>query len=199
MTTGTPAAATGSAAEAPSTPGTPARVTTAEVVVKSFAELTSTELYGILQLRSEVFVVEQDCVFLDLDGVDLYPGTLHAFVPGAAGPQPFRDSHGEQTGLAVKPLAYARLLPHGLVDGPAGHPAGRSIGRVVSDGAARGTGAGRAVVGRFVEDFGADTLLTLNGQSYLERFYSSFGFAVSGPEFLEDGIEHLPMRRRPGT
>ncbi|MEV0983276.1 MULTISPECIES: GNAT family N-acetyltransferase [unclassified Brevibacterium] len=170
------------------------RAAPADAVVKHFSELTSEELYGILQLRSEVFVVEQDCVFLDLDGVDLYPDTLHAFIPHAGAPTPFRDSHGEQTGLSVMPAAYARLLPHGLVDGPAGHPDGRSIGRVVTDPAARSTGAGRAVVGRLVEDF-AGSLLTLNAQSYLERFYAGFGFERSGEDFLEDGIVHIPMRR----
>ncbi len=53
-----------------------------DLVLKRFAELTTTELYGLLQLRSQVFVVEQDCVFLDLDGVDTLEGTLHAFYPG---------------------------------------------------------------------------------------------------------------------
>ncbi|GAA2002815.1 GNAT family N-acetyltransferase [Brevibacterium samyangense] len=175
-----------------------ARFTPADVVVKTFAELTPLEIYGILQLRSEVFVVEQDCVFLDMDGTDLYPETLHAFIPGATEPVPFRDSHGEETGLQIKPRAYARLLPAGLVDGPAGHPEGRSIGRVVTDPGLRSAGGGSAVVGRFVEDFGATTLLTLNGQSHLEGFYGSFGFTVSGPEFIEDGIPHLPMRRPAG-
>ena len=173
------------------------RSTPADAVVKHFSELTSEELYGILQLRSEVFVVEQECLFLDLDGIDMYPDTLHAFIPHAGAPTPFRDSHGEQTGLSVKPAAYARLLPHGLIDGPAGHPDGRSIGRVVSDSAVRSTGAGRAVVGRLVEEFDG-TLLTLNAQSYLEDFYGAFGFVRSGEDFMEDGILHIPMRRSAG-
>lgn len=180
----------------------PRRFAASDVTIAPFAQLSPEDLYGLLQLRSEVFVVEQECLFLDLDGVDLYPETLHAILPasvlGRTGPVPFRDSHGEQTGLSLKPAGYARLLPRGLIDGPAGHPEDRSIGRVVADPEVRAGGIGSALVGALVEQFGPETMLTLNGQAHLRGFYEKFGFAVSGDEFLEDGIPHLPMRRPAG-
>ena len=186
------------------TAGSPAArpVSGADVVLKSFAELNAQELYGILQLRSTVFVVEQDCVYLDTDGIDVLAETIHAFVPrsavGLPAAQAQKDSHGGDTGVDVMPVAYARLLPSGLVDGPAGRPAARSIGRVVSSPAARATGAGKAVFDRLVADYGPLTDLSLNAQSYAQGFYSRQGFEVSGPEFIEDGIPHVPMYRPRG-
>ncbi len=169
-----------------------------DVTLSSFSQLSSLAVYGLLQLRSEVFVVEQECIFLDLDGVDLYPDTLHALLPNPhREPAPSRDSHGNETGLSVKPAGYARLLPRGLVDGPAGHPEGRSIGRVVTDPEVRASGLGSALVAALVNHCGESELLTLNGQAHLRGFYERFGFEVSGPEFIEDGIAHLPMRRQP--
>ncbi|WP_137825777.1 GNAT family N-acetyltransferase [Brevibacterium sp. 2SA] len=163
-----------------------------ELVIKPFAELTTAELYGILQLRSQVFVVEQDCVFLDLDGVDTLPGTLHAFHPGDGGTIP--DSHGAEAGVSLMPRAYARILPEGFADGPAAVPGARSIGRVITDPAARGQGWGRRLIAEVVAEF-AHLPLTLNAQSHLEGFYTGFGFAPNGPRFDEDGIEHTPMGR----
>ena len=83
-------------------------------VLTSTSGLTLPELYGILQLRSRVFIVEQECVYLDLDGVDLLPDTLHLLLP-AEGPvlRPAEDSHGGDTGLSAEPQAYARILPDG--------------------------------------------------------------------------------------
>jgi ElaA protein len=167
-----------------------------QVELRSFQDLTAQELYGILQLRAEVFVVEQNCSYLDLDGADLYPETVHAVVPGAAAPVPYRDSHGGETGLAVKPRGYARLLPYGLVDGPAGDPEGRSIGRVVCDPRERMSGTASALIFRLIAQYG-DGLLTLNAQAHLRNFYGRFGFQQCGDPFIEDGIPHLPMRRVP--
>ena len=163
-----------------------------DLVLKRFAELTTTELYGILQLRSQVFVVEQDCVFLDLDGVDTLEGTLHAFFPGQG--RTMADPHGAELGKSLMPLAYARVLPPDFADGPAAEPGARSIGRVVTDPAVRGGGWGRRLVADLVEAFPGEPL-TLNAQSHLERFYSGFGFSPNGPRFDEDGIEHTPMSR----
>ncbi|GAA4285322.1 GNAT family N-acetyltransferase [Brevibacterium daeguense] len=168
-----------------------------QVELKAFEHLTAQELYGILQLRAEVFVVEQNCSYLDLDGVDLYPETVHAVVHGAGSPAPYHDSHGGETGLTVKPRGYARVLPYGLIDGPAGDPEGRSIGRVVCDRRERSTGIASALISRLVDEFG-DGLLTLNAQAHLRDFYGRFGFRQSGDPFIEDGIPHLPMRRIPG-
>lgn len=166
-----------------------------ELICKPFAELTTTELYGILQLRSAVFVVEQDCVFLDLDGIDTLPETIHAFFPQPA--RASRDSHGNDTGVSVMPAAYARVLPLGFPDGPAGADDAYSIGRVVTDPEARGTGAGGRLLASLVAQLG-DEPLVMNAQSHLEGFYGRYGFTPSGPRFMEDGIEHTPLRREAG-
>ncbi|MGO2037204.1 MAG: GNAT family N-acetyltransferase [Brevibacterium sp.] len=163
-----------------------------ELIVRTFDELSRDELYGILQLRSQVFVVEQNCVFLDQDGTDTLTGTLHAFFPGES--RTMQDTHGSEVGRSLMPRSYARVLPPGFPDGPASEPGARSIGRVVTDPSARGQGwSGRLIAG-LVEAYGAEPL-TLNAQSHLEGFYSRFGFAPNGPRFMEDGIEHTPMSR----
>lgn len=159
--------------------------------------LSTSELYGILQLRSRVFVVEQDCVYLDLDGVDLLPGTQHLFLPSDdPTPRPAADSHGGTSGLTVEPRAYARILPADFADGPAARSNARSVGRVVTSPDARGEGLGRRLLQEIVRVFGHGSL-TLNAQSHLAGYYGGQGFAVDGPEFLEDGIPHLPMHRPP--
>ncbi|RBP63986.1 ElaA protein [Brevibacterium sanguinis] len=165
------------------------------LVLKPFAALTGEELYGILQLRSRVFVVEQDCLFLDQDGVDTLPGTLHAFYPAPA--QSMTDTHGAEVGVSLEPLACARVLPPGFPDGPAFEPGARSIGRVATHPAVRGAGWGRRIIADLVAAHG-DGLLTLNAQTHLEDFYRSFGFSPNGPRFTEDGIEHTPMSRPAG-
>lgn len=73
-----------------------------QLVVKTFDELTLAELYGIMQLRSQVFVVEQSCIFLDQDGVDTLPQTLHAFFPGDV--RTMQDSHGAEVGRSLAPM-----------------------------------------------------------------------------------------------
>lgn len=164
-------------------------------VLAPAAQLTVPELYGLLQLRSRVFVVEQDCVYHDLDGVDLLPGTLHLLLP-AEGPvlRPGRDAHGGDSGLSAEPQAYARILPAGFADGPAAQTGACSVGRVVTSPEARGRGLGRRLLDEIVRRFGHGDL-TLNAQSHLRDYYGRAGFRVSGPEFLEDGIPHLPMHR----
>lgn len=162
------------------------------LVSKEFSELTTDELYGILQLRSRVFVVEQECLFLDLDGVDTRPGVLHCFYP--APPRVSLDSHGDEAGRSLEPYAYARLFPVGLSDGPASRPGSRSIGRVVTNPAIRGGGWGKRIIADIVAEH-SEELLTLNAQTHLEGFYGSFGFAPNGPHFVEDGIDHTPMER----
>lgn len=163
------------------------------LVVKTFDQLSIEELYGIVQLRSQVFVVEQHCIFLDQDGVDTLPQTLHAFYPDEA--RMMKDTHGAEVGRSLAPTAYARLLPPDLPDGPAFEPGARSISRVVTNPVARGRGWGRRLIGELVAGH-SHQLLTLNAQTHLEPFYSSFGFSPNGPRFLEDGIDHTPMSRQ---
>ena len=158
-------------------------------------QLSPLELYGILQLRSRVFVVEQECLYTDMDGLDLLPGTQHLLLPADdASPRPAADAHGGTSGFSSEPLAYARILPLEVADGPAAQAGARSVGRVVTAPAGRGRGLGRRLLDEVVRLFGHGDL-TLNAQSHLRDYYGRAGFRVSGPEFLEDGIPHLPMFR----
>ena len=138
---------------------------------KAFDELTPTELYAILQLRSEVFVVEQNCVYLDTDNKD-------------------KDSFHLCGWDNDKLVAYARILPPGLAFKEA------SIGRVVSSPLYRKTGAGRALMHVAIEKTLAQFAVNeirIGAQLYLLNFYSSLGFRPSGTEYLEDGIPHIEM------
>lgn len=138
-----------------------------------FAELGVQRLYGALALRSEVFVVEQHCVFLDIDGLD--PQTWHLLGEGDDG----------------RLLAYARLIPPGLKGADA------LIGRVVTSPAARGSGAGRALMAEALAQcrrLWPAQGITLHAQAHLERFYAGFGFQPVGEPYIEDGIPHIEMR-----
>lgn len=138
-----------------------------------FAELSVQRLYDALALRSEVFVVEQQCLFLDIDGLD--PATWHLLGEGDDG----------------RLLAYARLIPPGLK----GHDA--LIGRVVTSPKARGTGAGRALMAEALTQcrhLWPGRSITLHAQAHLERFYAGFGFEPAGHTYMEDGIPHIEMR-----
>lgn len=142
--------------------------------VRAFGELTTDELYGLLRLRSEAFVVEQACVYQDLDGLDA--AALHLLTTG-------------EDGLA----AYARLLPPGTP----GYDAAAGIGRVVTAAAYRGAGLGRQLVRRGVGECqrrwpGRDVVL--HAQSHLLAFYGSCGFRSEGDEYLETGLPHRVMR-----
>lgn len=139
-----------------------------------FAELGVQQLYDVLALRSEVFVVEQQCVFLDIDGLD--PQTWHLLGHGADG----------------RLQAYARLIPPGL-KGP-----DALIGRVVTAPLARGGGSGRALMAEAVAECARlwpGRAITLHAQAHLERFYAGFGFTPVGEPYVEDGIPHIEMRK----
>ncbi len=139
-----------------------------------FAELTVQQLHDVLRLRSEVFVVEQQCVFLEIDGLD--PLTWHLL--GV-------DDDGRL-------LAYTRLIPPGVKAPDA------LIGRVVTSPAARGGGSGRVLMAESIarcEVLWPGHAITLHAQAHLERFYGSFGFAPSGEPYVEDGIPHIEMRK----
>ena len=132
------------------------------------ADLTATNLYAILRLRSEVFVVEQECAYLDPDGRDLEPGTTHLWLETADG------------GVA----AYVRLLTE-----PGG---GHRIGRVVTDPDHRGLQfAGRLIDHALTL---AESPVVLDAQAHLAHVYARHGFERAGDDFIEDGIPHTPMR-----
>ncbi|MFT5679549.1 MAG: ElaA protein [Myxococcota bacterium] len=139
-----------------------------------FDALSTTDLYTVLRLRQEVFVVEQDCVYLDADGGDL---TCHHLL-------------GWQDGVLV---AYLRAFP------PGGDPHPEVvIGRVLTAESVRGTGQGRVLMEEGHRQAAATwgpQPIWLSAQAHLSRFYGSLGYAVAGPGYDEDGIPHLPMRR----
>ena len=136
-----------------------------------FDDLSNAALYAILRLRSEVFVVEQNCVFLDMDDKDQQCFHVSGWHKG-------------------KLVAYTRLVPPGIsYDEP-------SIGRVVTSPAARRTGIGKILMQYSIEKlfsiFGKQPI-KIGAQLYLKNFYESIGFSVAGPVYIEDGIDHIEM------
>lgn len=141
----------------------------------TFSDLSVFDLYEVLALRQAVFVVEQDCAYLDADGAD--QKALHLL--GWTSP--------DTLGL------YLRVLPPDPE-----HPTPR-IGRVITHPSVRGTGLGRPLMNeglrRTWARFG-DVAITLSAQSHLSAFYQSLGFVQSGEGYLEDGIPHIPMTHK---
>ena len=140
-----------------------------ETLVKRFDELMVSELYEILKLRVDVFVVEQNCPYSELDGKD--QGALHVF---------FRDEEGIQ--------AYLRVLGPGVTFPEV------SLGRVISR--KRWCGMGSRLLEEGIrtakEKFGAKAI-RIEAQSYAKAFYEKAGFRQVSEEFLEDGIPHIEM------
>lgn len=138
-----------------------------------FSELTNLQLYECLALRMEVFCVEQNCPYQDCDGKDINAWHLMG-----------KNEAGEL-------ICYTRLLPEGL-----SYKGYTSIGRVVTSPKARGTGAGKLLMEKSIESclqlFGNQSI-KIGAQSYLLKFYESFGFISTGEEYLEDGIPHTKM------
>lgn len=146
-----------------------ARVT--DVLRARFDDLDPRTAYLLWQLRERVFVVEQECAYLDLDGRDLEPTTEHLWV--------------EEAGV---PVAYLRVLDDG---------AEARVGRVVVAASRRGGGLAHVLMAAALEVAG-DRPCRLDAQSYLVGWYRGLGFEACGEEFLDDGIPHVPMRRDPG-
>ena len=143
-------------------------------ILKAFHELSVDELYDLLRLRSEVFVVEQNCVFLDLDDKDQKCYHLLLY---------------QENEL----VAYTRIVPAGLSYKEV------AIGRVVSSPAYRGRGLGREVMELTLTScnqlFGPCDI-RLGAQTYALGFYESLGFKSDGDTYDEDGIEHIEMVRK---
>ncbi|GAB3167959.1 GNAT family N-acetyltransferase [Telluribacter humicola] len=145
--------------------------------LKPFYSLTLDELYQLLRLRSEVFVVEQTCPFLDMDNKDQLCHHLMGWTPEGT--------------LA----AYTRIVPPGLSYEEA------SIGRVVSSPQYRRYGIGRHLMQQSiqsVEQLYGTVPIRIGAQLYLKKFYKSFGFEQVGDMYLEDDIEHIEMLRKVG-
>lgn len=139
--------------------------------IKRFNELSTHELYAVLQLRAEVFVVEQDCVYQDLDNKDL-------------------DAYHMLGVLDTKIVAYARIFK------PGDYFLESSIGRIVVKKEFRKFQFGYQLVVnsiQFIENNLQQNTILISAQSYLTKFYNSLGFTQVGEEYLEDGIPHIKM------
>jgi ElaA protein len=141
-----------------------------------FGELSVNELDAIYRGRQQVFLIEQQCIYLDADGFDADSHHLAAW--------------GTERSV---PMAYARVVH------PGQKYAEPSIGRVITAAAARGSGLGRALVARAINhcrDAHPGCGIRISAQSRLEAFYAGFGFAVVGTPYLEDDIPHTEMLLR---
>jgi ElaA protein len=140
-------------------------------VLKKFADLTAAELYAVMQLRNEVFVMEQNCVYQDADNND----------------QPSLHFMGWDRAILV---AYTRIIPPGITFEQA------SIGRVVTSPKYRGTGAGRQLMKLSISNTFSQfncAEIKIGAQLYLRKFYESLGFVQCSDEYLEDNIPHIKM------
>ena len=142
---------------------------------RSFADLKTAQLYAIVALRERVFVVEQNCAYLDADGIDLRS----------------RHMWAEHDGVLH---AYLRIVPAGLKFEEI------SIGRVIVAPEARSTGLGRELMRRGISAAnGTHEPIRVGAQAHLEKFYGSLGFVAASPPYLEDNIPHLEMLRPAGS
>jgi len=142
-----------------------------EIAVKTFDGLSKKELYGILQLRSEVFVVEQNCIYQDVDGKD-------------------------QKALHIMGTKDGKLVAYTRVFNPGDYFKNPSIGRVVVRKKERKHGYGKVIMQTSIDEIGKrfpKSTIELSAQTYLLKFYRELGFATQGEEYLEDGIPHIRM------
>lgn len=147
--------------------------TSAQVHSAAFVDLDVATLYALLRMRTDVFVVEQACAYPELDGRDTEAATSHLWTADGAGP-----------------TSYLRVLSE-----PGG---ARRIGRVCTRGDARGRGLARVLMDAALSLTGTAPVV-LDAQSHLQGWYARCGFEPDGPSFVEDGIPHVPMRRRAPT
>ena len=143
-----------------------------QFTLKAFDELDVETLYAILKLRVDVFVVEQNCPYAELDGHDIK--ALHLYVQDKS-----------------KIIAYARILPKGITyDTPA-------IGRVIVSREYRGDGIARLLMNKAIDVIYRDwddNTVSIGAQVYLQYFYQSLGFRAISDEYIEDGIPHVDMQ-----
>ena len=142
-------------------------------IIKKFEELTNSELHDIFKLRVDIFIVEQNCPYPEIDGKD--PQCLHLF---------FKDCDN------IK--AYARILPPGL------SYTEPSIGRVIVSADSRGTGLGYKLLDESVKASLKEynQPIKIGAQAHLEKYYGVYGFEKVSDEYLEDDIPHIDMLRK---
>ncbi|MFL2642965.1 MAG: GNAT family N-acetyltransferase [Flavobacteriales bacterium] len=143
-----------------------------KVEVKKFSELSIGELYELLKLRTEIFVVEQECIYQDMDGKD--NKAIHIL--------------GKEED---KILAYTRIF------GPGDYYDQPCIGRVVVDKKRRGEEKGKEIMNEsinYIKNNMQEKEIVLSAQKYLDKFYRDLGFKSEGEDYLEDGIPHQKMR-----
>ncbi|WP_088139082.1 GNAT family N-acetyltransferase [Achromobacter xylosoxidans] len=143
-------------------------------ICKPHQELTVTEIYAILRLRTEVFVIEQNCVFQDMDGKDLIGQTSHLMA--------WQDG---------KLAAYCRILDPSLKDGQI------EIGRVITAPWTRGQGLGHELIRHAMQEVRLrwpGRAMYLGAQARLRNYYGGHGFVQVTEEYIEDGIPHVGMR-----
>ena len=145
---------------------------TSSPAVRTGPDLTAQDVYDIWKIRDAVFAVEQQCDEEDVDGRDLLPVTTHLW---------FADADG--------PTSYLRVFVEHDV---------RHIGRVCTRKDQRGRGLSGQLMAECAQLWG-DEPIVLNAQAYLERWYGTFGYVRSGENFMEAGIDHVPMTRTPPT
>ncbi len=144
-------------------------------------DMNSDQLYQMCRIRQEVFIVEQHCAYLDLDGLDDKCEHLCAW---------------QNVDDGQRLIAYARIIPPGLIHEDI------AIGRVLTSQDVRGQGLGRELMQRAISEIVAryaNRKIRLSAQRYLEGFYSSFGFERVSDVYLEDGIEHILMVSSPSA
>lgn len=143
---------------------------------KLFNELNLDELYQILKLRVDVFIVEQNCIYAELDGKDQDPNALHLFA-----------KQDEQV------ICYMRILPPGC-----SYASMPSLGRVVTHERVRGSGIGHELLSQAVkilDEQWPDKICHISAQSHLQKYYQAQGFEAVTEEYLEDDIPHIGMER----
>lgn len=155
-------------------------------------ELTTQQLHDLLRLRVDIFVVEQDCPYPEIDGRDLAPDTTHLWLDGAQATA-YRNGAEHDGGVTADraghvPVAAAIRI---LTD-----ETEKRIGRVVTHVDHRGVGLSSRLMEAALALVGSHRIV-LDAQAHLTEFYARFGFEADGPEFLEDGIPHVTMRRQP--
>jgi len=144
-----------------------------QYIIKKYEILTNTELYKILQLRQEIFIIEQACIYPDIDGLDENAHHLMALDEGNL-------------------IGSLRILEKGVTFEDA------SIGRVVVSASSRGKGVAKEMMLQaidFIQNKWKETRIKISAQTYAIPFYQGVGFEVASGEYLEDGIPHVDMVR----